>query len=392
MKFLLKTTGLLSVFLLLGACGANENLQSRSALDSVDIPQTPVVDQQKIGFCWAYAGIGLVESDFKLRSGNEIALSEESLGFYRMAEGLHLLTQSLAGSELQSAIREGSLEGWLLKADESFPDTFALIKKYGVVPESVWSYKFTTEQKSESLTSAIKLAMLRLVKQNNPRTIAVEDIINGALLAPGAWQSAPPKSFVVDGRPYTPVSYLESIGFNPDSFASVEASKPSDVEKIIAATKRALVRGVSVPLGYPVNFARLAGDTFSGKNVDLNNPKNFFKEGGHAVLISDFVNQGSVEGALPLSQLMVEFLRPTKDLNYFVFKNSWGKEAKTNEAGRVISGSKTGFYKIDREYMVGAANMTSDSDFAGIIQVVVPVDIARDPFGTESINPAIAAK
>jgi hypothetical protein len=101
-------------------------------------------------------------------------------------------------------------------------------------------------------------------------------------------------------------------------------------------------------------------------------------------LIDDFVNIGGKEGALPVAELLQEFLRPTKDLDYFVFKNSWGTDAKMNEAGVVISGSETGFYKMDREYLVGSANLSSNPDLAGFLEVVVPIDIARNPFGDEN--------
>jgi hypothetical protein len=147
---------------------------------------------------------------------------------------------------------------------------------------------------------------------------------------------------------------------------------------------------VSVPLGFPVNFDLLKSDTFTGKGADLSDAELFEKDGGHAVLIDDFVNQGSAEGALPLAQLALEFLRPTKDLGFFVFKNSWGKNARTNEFGKVLEGSKTGYYKIDREYLQGSANMSKLDKYKGILEVVVPSDIAANPFGSENVNPSVA--
>jgi hypothetical protein len=241
------------------------------------------------------------------------------------------------------------------------------------------------------MVTSIRKSLSRLVFDTpNPRTISRAKIISDVLLASGAWTSEPPKSFDLDGTRYTPKTYLESLEFNPLSYASVTADKPDDVEKVIRATKRALVRGVSVPLGFPVNVDRIKADTFSGKGVDLNKGENFFRDGGHAVLIDDFVNLGSKEGALPVAELLQEFLRPTQDLDYLVFKNSWGTDAKTNESGVVVRGSKTGFYKIDRDYLVGSANLSKDPELAGFLEVVVPVDIANNPFGDEKPNPSVA--
>jgi hypothetical protein len=145
-----------------------------------------------------------------------------------------------------------------------------------------------------------------------------------------------------------------------------------------------------VPLGFPVNFDLLKVDTFSGEGENLNRGENFFRDGGHAVLIDDFVNEGSKQGALPLDQVIAEFLKPASALDYFVFKNSWGTDAKMNEAGVIIRGSKTGYYKIDREYLQGSANLSREEQFAGMLEVIVPADIALDPFGHEDVNPEVA--
>jgi aminopeptidase C len=56
--------------LMLNACGPQLDARNaKSSVDSVEIPQTPVENQDRVGFCWAYAAIGLIESDLKLRTG-----------------------------------------------------------------------------------------------------------------------------------------------------------------------------------------------------------------------------------------------------------------------------------------------------------------------------------
>lgn len=373
----------------LSACGPAQRPEA-SRPDSVEIPQTPVENQFRIGFCWAYATIGLIESDYKVRTGKELQLSEEALGYYRMLEGLYFLAQNLPAQEVISALLDDTFQGWVLKSDE-IPDSFELIKTYGIVPESVWNTKFTDSARVDRLVKVIRRSMAELVfSSTDPRAITRSQIQKQVLLAPGAWESAPPQEFSFQGRRYTPQSLLEKTAFDPDQFESVITSRPSDVSRVIAAAKRALVRGYSVPLGFPVNFDRLEADTFSGKNVNLFQGENFFRDGGHAVLIDDFVNIGGRQGALPLQELEQEFRKPMGELDYFVFKNSWGTDAETNESGTIISGSPTGYYKMDREYLIGSANLSAKPEFEGILEVVVPRDIAEDPFGDEAINPDIA--
>jgi hypothetical protein len=375
------------VFVVFAACGP---VPSESSVDSVEIPQTPVENQQRMGFCWAYAAVGLVESDYKVRTGQELQLSEEALGFHRMVEGIYYLTQNLSGQDLVEYLNEDTFQGWVLSSDE-VPDTFDLLKRYGVVPESVWTIKFEDPVQVEKMLRSIRRGISSLLLDvASPKSITREQIVEKGLLAPGAWPSAPPTTFQVDGVSFTPKTYLKEIGFEPGRFASVTTDRPEDLEKVIQATKRSLVRGVSVVLGFPVNFDRLEQDTFTGEGVDKNDPDNFFRDGGHAVLIDDFVNRGGQAGALPLDQVIREFLRPSTELDYFVFKNSWGMDAKKNEAGVVIEGSETGYYNIDREYLEGSANLSKLPEFVGMLEVVVPIDIARDPFGTESVNPVVA--
>jgi hypothetical protein len=373
------------------SCGPESGSDAnRSGTDSVEIPQTPVENQNRVGFCWAYAAVGLVESDFKVRTGEELQLSEEALGFHRMVEGIYFLTQNLQGQDLIDMLNQDTFQGWVLKSDE-VPDTFALVERYGVMPESVWSLKFTDENKVDAMVKAIRRAAAKIIVDTpNPRSITREQIAQDILLAPGAWSSAPPTEFEVDGVRYTPKTYLKHLGFRPQDYTSVATNRPQDLDRLIRAAKRSLVRGVSVPLGFPVNFDRLELDRFTGKNADLSRGEDFFRDGGHAVLIEDFVNLGGREGALPLADVLQEFLRPPTELDYFVFKNSWGTDAKMNEAGVVLRGSKTGYYKIDRLYLEGSANLSRDPQLAGFLEVIVPVDIAADPSGHEDVNPKVA--
>lgn len=387
-----KKIPLLIVFMgtsLLVACGQGV---PQSSVETVELPQTEIEDQMKVGFCWAYAGTGLVESETKRNLGLELNLSEEALGFYRMAEGLYYWTQNVRGQDLLSVIAQDSMQGWLLSSNE-VPDTFKLIEKYGVVPESVWNVKFTQNDTTDKLVKAVRRAMNKKVfNTTNPKTITVEEIISDVLLAPGAWPSEPPRTFVFNNKTYSPQSLLAELKFTPSMFKPVTVETPADLGKLIAASKRALVRGITVPLGFPVNFDRLKADRFTGAGVNLNTPENFFRDGGHAVLIDDFINRGGREGAIPLAEALTEFLKPTSELDYFIFKNSWGKDAETNEAGIPISGSLTGYYKMDLDYLKGSANLTTDESFKGILEIMVPADIAADPFAPEPINPLVASQ
>jgi hypothetical protein len=227
------------------------------------------------------------------------------------------------------------------------------------------------------------------------KTVSVDDVIENVLVGPSGFgfPRNPPKQFEYEGVSYTPQSFLASLSFDPDSFVAIEALGESDYSKVIAATKRALVRGLAVPLGFPINISRLKGDTFSGvgvRTVTQGDLVNFTRDGGHLVLATDFVNEGGVEGATSVNRVRQEMIRDPFALDYLVFKNSWGLGAKTNEAGIMIGGSDSGYYKIDKEYLMGAAKVGQYKGWTPLT-VIVPKDIAEFPWGYEPISDVVTS-
>jgi hypothetical protein len=204
----------------------------------------------------------------------------------------------------------------------------------------------------------------------------------------GAFESPPPTQFTVAGRTFTPQQYLKELGFDPDGFVIMETKSPDDLWPLIAATKRALVRGVAVPFIYPVDFRRLRGDTFTDKFGNGSNvPYEFTLFNTHLVLITDFVNEGGKAGAMPADQVALELKRQPNELETLLLKNSWGPIGTDNR------------HKIDLSYLIfAAAGSIEDGHLyyegtsperRGALRVFVPKDIANDPYGDEPINPRI---
>jgi hypothetical protein len=381
------------VLILAGGCKTSGNDKGAGAgLDSVDIPQTGIRDQGQIGFCWSYGTIALVESMVQLKSGRSIDLSEEALGFYRILHGL----ESMAATTIRP---DDPIFDDVTKphAGNTFLDeqwshsAVALLDRYGVVPENVWSVKFTTDAQVRAMKSGLRAALKSRVARMRRNGGSLSDSISrdeflAMMTTKGAFRSAPPQSFVVDGRRYSAREYLRSLDFDPSGFAVLETKSPSDLGALIAATKRALVRGVAVPFIYPVEFDRLKFDRFTAPDGSRADSFSIFNT--HIVLITDFVNRGGRAGAISADELGRELAKSSDELDYFIFKNSWGPIGRDNR------------HKIDMGYLKYSASAVIEDTHVyyegiqpeprGALRVFVPKDIAADPFGAEPVNPKVS--
>ncbi len=378
--------------LLFTACGVDNNKMNQAHVETVSIAETPVQNQGRVGFCWAYGEMAFIESQYKVQTGKTVNLSEEALGMLRIAHALHKIFVTTHGAELYSSLAFDKIpEGWNMRLTsydrdstetEDDQDGLDLAKRYGVWPESVWNFKIPNGAAKTELFRAISNRARALVNSYNPQTLTVEEVIEKVLVGTPGIPSRPPIRFSVDGQEFTPQEYLKFLKFDPDNFAAVEAHGDQDFAKIVNATKLALLRGISVPMGFPINIERLKGDTFSGIGFNIKTESDvldFARDGGHLMLVTDFVNVGSTVNALTFPEIQKEFFKSENDLDYFFAKNSWGLGAKTNEAGIRLGGSENGYYKIDKNYLINAAKV-GQFPKRPALEIIVPNDIAQNPF------------
>ena len=226
----------LAVFL--GACGrAPTTAETNAKTQTVDIPITKVKDQRRVGFCWSYAIAALVESQYLLRTDQTINISEEALGFYRMAEQLHYFSKEYTGVDLNSAVDTAVLDGyWAIYNENPYLDGFRLVKKYGLVPDSIWSYKFggANDSSGDLKIADIKKAFKTLMKGKAKGSVTIDQIMSKALIASGAYPSKPPANFNWQGQNYSAKDFaLSFLKFNPDNFDVVNGWQAGGYENLI---------------------------------------------------------------------------------------------------------------------------------------------------------------
>jgi len=363
------------VLLLLSACGSqNFKTNEKSSLETVAIPQTEVRDQGRLGICWAYGTSALIESELLKLNGTQVDISEEAIAFEHMAEALRAQFAKMMSSDLLDFMGRGALpEGWATRTTPELAamyenskyvqhDALALIKLKGAVPESAWSFKIKTPAQKDQLFRAVR-QNLHQALQNGfiIQNLSVEQIKDLILIGPNgnAFPSRPPTTFSWQGRTMSSLEFVKDVlKFDSDDWEAIAVKNEENLPQFIQLVKRALAEGHSVPLAFPINIDRISGDIFTGdRNAKQYNWADYGRDGGHLVLVTDFINKGGSRGAVTDANLQLELMKPAADLDAFLFKNSWGVGAKTNEAGKPVGSSVDGYYRMDLSYLSGIAKI-----------------------------------
>ncbi|MBF0443418.1 MAG: hypothetical protein HQK54_16040 [Oligoflexales bacterium] len=363
------------IFALTG-CGS---IKPASRTDTVEIPQTPVKNQGRIGFCWAYGMTGFLEAIMLKKNGISINLSEEAIGFYRMAEELFSLSQKYSAEELGDAEKVEnlvfeSLEGWDITFNAKYNPGFRarnameLVRSFGVLPEEVFSYKFATDRQSDDFHAFVYSGFAELMKKHGKKNVT-QDMIYGLLGDAGAFGGIPSREFELwlpngTKRKFAAADFASDfIGFSPDDYTYLMPDGKIGYSQIVKAIKMTLARNIDVPLSFTVYKGqpnRWDG-SFSLRDTD---PSKIENAGGHVVLITDFVNQGGKPGNVSPSAFKTELEKSSEELDFLVIKNSWNTEIQSPLL------RLPGYHTLDKSYMKQLVKGDVD------ITIVVPRDIA----------------
>jgi hypothetical protein len=352
------------------------------------VPSTPVKDQGGVGFCWAYATCGQIEA---LRDGQSVDLSEEWVGFWALYEQLLELAPTYFEKEIRrvevkkgrplrnflkkaSAVKKNVLNHlgvqFFLHPTEGAPDMSVgtkIVKKYGVVPEEVFSYKIVGDPAATSVEQRIiqfingtlrdpeknsqfkkKDANGQVLRGDNGKVMPDERALLEALArvftlenldasGPGCKAcdliEAHDQGFSYWGQRYHPTEFLEALGFDPDQHETVVVTE-SGFDRAVRGVEGALKAGRSVPIG----LILMQGFREAVKGPGLLTPETCGANspcrsaGGHAVLIVGRTTDASGK------------------TNGFLIKNSWGYIG-LNKAGQSSKGIDSGYQILTLDYL-----------------------------------------
>jgi aminopeptidase C len=179
-----------------------------------EIPITSVKDQHRAGTCWCYSGLGFIEAEL-LRMGK---------GEYDLSE-MYIVANTYNDRAMAAVRTHGDVS---FSQGGSFYDVIYGMKTFGLVPECEMrpgaAYGDTLSDHSE--LSLLTDAMVKAIAKGEQKSLQKNDK-NEVL-----WKKAVaavheiylgknPEKFTYKGVEYTPKSFYNSLGLNPDDYISI---------------------------------------------------------------------------------------------------------------------------------------------------------------------------
>lgn len=175
--------------------------------DEVVVPHTSVKNQYRSGTCWSYAGIGLVEAELLRTTGKKYDLSE-----------MFCVNHTYSDRAIKYVRLHGKMQ---LGSGGETDDVLRVIKKYGMVPNSVYSgMDYGTKLPVQGELDAVLQNFVNAIVMNkNHKLTPVWHKAFDAVLA--TYLGKLPTTFMYEGKKYTPQSFRDMTGFNPDNIISI---------------------------------------------------------------------------------------------------------------------------------------------------------------------------
>lgn len=171
-------------------------------------PITSIKDQYRSGTCWCFSSLSFIESEVMKEKGiDSLDLSE----MFVVSKSYH-----------DRGIKYVRLDGHLnFGAGSSFGDVLHVIKDYGIVPQDAMpGLNYGTEKPEHSEMDAALKGYVDAIAQNPNRTLTTA-WVNGLDGILSAYLGEIPEEFEVDGVKYTPESYRDYLGIDPDDYVSL---------------------------------------------------------------------------------------------------------------------------------------------------------------------------
>ncbi|MGM9869649.1 MAG: aminopeptidase C [Sodaliphilus sp.] len=171
------------------------------------VKSTPVKDQSKSGTCWCYSTNTFFENEILRKTGKEVHLSEGFVVWHCYFDK----AQKYVRMDGKINFAEGG-------AAEDVPYVW---RNYGMMPNDAYTgmthgaKKFNTSELTAVLSGFLDVVNTKKLKKLTPSWLeGFEGVLN-------AYMGKIPETFTWEGKTYTPKSFAESLGVNPDDYISI---------------------------------------------------------------------------------------------------------------------------------------------------------------------------
>lgn len=207
MKKTIITFSLLALFVVSAFSQDNKPKKAYEFTVVKQLPITSIKNQSRSSTCWSFSTNAFLESEIIRLGKGEVDLSE-----------MFVVSSSYFDKSDKYVRTSGNIN---LSPGSSFGDALYVLKHYGTVPEKEMSglnygEKNHAHNEFDAAISGYVNAILK--NPNGKLSTAWKSGLAGIL---DAYLGKKPEKFIVNGKEFTPKTYAQSLGINPDDYVSL---------------------------------------------------------------------------------------------------------------------------------------------------------------------------
>jgi len=167
---------------------------------------TDVQNQNITGTCWSFSSMSFFESEMiRMGKGKDFNLSE----MFIARKAYSLKADNFVRMHGKTNFGEGG----------GFPDAINVLKNYGMVPEEVYTgKKQITDQHNHKMLETTLINILRPAALPETQEIDFSFLHNSVNAVCDEFLGKVPEKFNYKGKDYTPKTYAEATGLNPNDY------------------------------------------------------------------------------------------------------------------------------------------------------------------------------